>query len=168
MNALKVLFKLFLLFMFTVLALFCVLVAYSSYKKVNDLKTWQQLSATVVSSSVEQENRSKGTTYCPSVMVEYVFQGQPQTSKLDIEDGPCSPAKSSVERTLEQYGKGAVVTAFANPQKPSAVRVANYTLGTNFYLMLLLAISLFAGVVYIWRTPANKLVNRDAKKAVLS
>ena len=94
-------------------------------------------------------------------MVEYVFQGQPRTSKPDIEDGPCSPTKTSVERTIEQYGKGVVVTAFANPQKPSAIWVANYSLGTNFYLMLRLAISLFAGVVYIWRTRANKLVNRD-------
>ncbi len=168
MNALKVLFKLFLVLMFSVLALFSALVAYTSHKKVNDLKTWQQLSATVVSSFVEQENRSKGTTYCPVVMVEYVFQGQPKTSKLDIEDGPCSPVKTSVERTIEQYGKGVVVTAFANPQKPSAIRVANYSLGTNFYLMLLLAISLFAGVVYVWRTPANKLVNRVANKASLS
>lgn len=49
MNALKVVFKLFLIFFFLVIALVGALGAYSSHKKVNDLKTWQPLSATVIS-----------------------------------------------------------------------------------------------------------------------
>ncbi len=168
MNALKVLFKLFLIFFFLVIALVGALGAYSSYKKVNDLKTWQPLSATVISTSIEEEHRSKGTTYCPIVKVEYAFLGQQQTSKLDIEDGPCGPIQSSVVNTIEKYKRGTVVNAFVNPEKPFAIRVANFSLGTNFYLMIFITVVGFTGVVYLWRTPANKLVNRGAKKASLS
>lgn len=168
MNALKVLFKLFLIFFFFIIALVGALGAYTSHKKVNDLRTWQPLSATVISTSIEEEHRPKGTTYCPVVKIEYAFLGQQQTSKLDIEDGSCSPIHASVVNTIEKYKQGAVVNAFVNPANPSVTRVASFSLGTNFYLMLFIATLGFVGVVYLWHTPANKLVNRDAKKAALS
>jgi hypothetical protein len=168
MNTLKVVFKLILIFFFFVIALVGALGAYSSHKKVNDLKTWQPLSATVISTSIEEEHRSKGTTYCPLVKVGYAFLGQSQTSTLEIEDGACSPIQASVVGTIEKYKQGAVVSAFVNPENPSAIRVANFSRGTNFYLMLFITALGFVGVVYLWRTPANKLVNRDAKKAALS
>lgn len=162
MSALKVAFKLFLIFVFSILALFSMLIAYTSYEKVDDLKTWQPLSATVTSSSIEEEHRSKGKTYCPVVNVRYVFQDREQTSRLDIEDGSCSPIQSSVEKTIKNYQHGTLVNAFVNPEKASEIRIANYTLGTIFYLMSFLSVLLWGGVIYTWRTPANKLVNSDA------
>ena len=79
---------------------------------------------------------------------------------LEIEDGPCSPIQSSVVSSIEKYKQGEVVNAFVNPGKASEIQVANFSLGTGFYLGIFIAILGFASVVYLWRTPANKLIRR--------
>ncbi len=168
MNALKTISKILLILFSFVFALVGVLGAYAGYKKVTDLETWQPLMVTVVSTSIEKSHRPKGVTFCPVVKVRYTFLGRQQISRLDIEDGPCSPIKSSVIRIIEIYKQGTVVNAFVNPEDPSLVRVANFSLGINFYLMLFMIILGFSGVVYLWRTPTDKLFNRDNKKATHS
>ncbi|WP_310446073.1 DUF3592 domain-containing protein [Thiobacillus sp.] len=164
MYALKIVWKIGLILLFTVITLVSILMAYSSYKKVNDVKTWRPLNATVASSIVEQERRSRGTTYCPIVMVDYIFNGQPFNSKLEIEDGPCSPVQASVSAVVEKFKQGSTVSAVVDPNKPSVIRIAAFSLGTNFYLMLVMAIVGIFAVGYFWRTPAEKLIGKGAKK----
>jgi hypothetical protein len=156
MKAVKSLLKFLLISLIVVIALFSLFVAYSSYKKVADLESWNKISATVVSAAVAQEERTKGTTYCPHVMVKYAVQGRPYSSKLDIADGPCSPMQSVVSKTIKQHSPGKVIEVFVNPVDANKVRVASYSLGVNFYLMIFVAVLLFAAAIIWARTPATK------------
>lgn len=164
MNKLKkILIKLFVSFAFFLSFFISTLGAYIDYKKVNEMKTWTQISATIIASTMEEDHRSKGTTYCPSIIVEYSFQGKILTSKLSIESGECNPVKTIVENKIKLYSQGVIVNTFINPKKPSEIRAANYSLGLNFYLMLFIAVITFYGLAYVLFTPVNKLM-KDKKE----
>ena len=97
-------------------------------------------------------------------MVDYVFNGQTHNSKLDIEDGPCSPIQTSVSAIVEKFKQGTTVNAVVNPSKPTVIRIAEFSLGTMFYLMLVMALGGLTTVVFIWRTLASQLIGKKAKR----
>ena len=152
----KILIKLFLLFAFFLAFFVSTIGAYIDYKKVNEMKTWSQVNATIISSSIEEEYRSKGTTYCPSIIVEYILQGEVLTSKLSIESGGCRPIRTIVENKIKLYSEGVIINTFINPKKLSEIRAANYSLGLNFYLMVFIAIITFYGLAHVLFTPVDK------------
>jgi hypothetical protein len=137
------------------MSLVSVLLAYTSYKKVADLKRWEKADATVISSKVVVDHRSKGTTYCPSVKISYKFRKQLQTSFLEIKDGPCSPIKGSINKIVAQYKPGLTVDVYVNPDQPTKSRVTTFSLGFLFYLGIFLSIVLGGCTVYLLFIPAR-------------
>lgn len=136
----KLLVRIILASFFIFVGLIGALFAHSSYKKVNNLKTWTPVNATVISSSISKEHRRKGITYCPVINVNYVFNEQALISKIEIEDGPCSLIKASIQKTIAKFKDGKTVDAFVNPSKPSEIRIEKFSLGILFYLMVLIVI----------------------------
>ena len=147
---------------FIAIALFCTLVAYVSYQKVADMKSWHPVEATVVTSAIDRQVTPKGTTYCPVIEVTYDFQGKNRTSQLEIKDGPCSPVRTSVASTLDGYDVGARVEAYVNPAEPDRIRAATFSLGLIFYLMVFCAILTFTAGVLAWIAPNKMLSNKGA------
>lgn len=141
--------KTLLVFLLAIVGLLCSLVAYSNYKNVSQLKTWTKMEATVVSSIVNEEHRSKGTTYCPQISVGFELLGQQHTSKLKISEGPCSPLQQVTARTVETYSAGKTLEVYVNPLKPDEVRLATYSLGWGFYLTVFVGVLSFVGVVVV-------------------
>ncbi|MCY1439111.1 hypothetical protein D9M71_553320 [compost metagenome] len=87
--------------LFVVLFFFALLffaVSLSSYKEVDETKTWQKLNATVGTVSISEEVSSKGMTYCPLVNVAFELNGQQYTYPLEIAGRPCRTSLESVER----------------------------------------------------------------------
>lgn len=150
--------KSMLVVLFTIVGLLCSLVAFSSYKNVKELKAWTKMGVAVVSSVVQEERRSKGITYCPQINVGFELLGEQHTSKLQISEGPCSPLQQVAARTAEAYAPGKTLEAYVNPQKPSEVRLATYSLDWVFYLTLVVGVLSFVGVVVI---PFLRLTNRS-------
>ncbi len=140
-----------------------VLLAHPSYKKVDNLKTWTVVTATVISSSISQEHRRKGITFCPVINVKYVFGEQTLSSKLEIEDGPCSLIKASVQKTIAKFKNGKSVDAFVNPSKPSEILISNFSLGILFYLgVILIAISSITAITILLLPSKRMFVEKTA------
>lgn len=159
MKTLKnILFKLFVILAFTLMFIGSGIGGvYGHYKKMDEMKTWIDSSAVIVSSSIDKVIASKGISYCPNIIVKYLFQEQSLNSKLILEDGECRPVKVFVKNKIEKYTKGVTVNILINPKEPTKISVANYSGGLMFYLMLFLSIISFIGLFIAIITPANKL-----------
>lgn len=146
-------------------SLLCLVVAYSDYEKVKDLKAWQLTKATVVSATIKQERRSKGTAYCPDVNVEFVLSGVQHGSTLQISQAPCNLSSLAANKTASAYSIGNAIDVYVNPSKPSEVRLATYSLSWIFYLTSIVgALSLIAAFVLPFMR-ANPAVKRVAPQA---
>ena len=130
---------------------------YNNYKKVNEIKNWKNVDATIVKSSIKKTSTSKSTKYCPLVMVNFMFKNKQEHSKLQISYGPCSIIKSNAEKTLTKYPKGDTISAVVNPKKPSEIRISKYSLDVGFYFGFLVFIGNFGLVVYMLITPAERM-----------
>lgn len=156
----RVFLRLFLVITFLITFLVSSLQVIISYKKVKEVSDWKQLQATIVSSDIYSEHRSKGTAYCPKIKVEYYFQKKLFGSDLEIEEAPCRPIKFLVQKTLKQYSTGKNIIILVNPINSLEVRSDNYSLGFMFYLMSFLSIMSFCGILYSIFTPYDKLDRR--------
>jgi hypothetical protein len=154
----KVVVKILFLFSFSFGFLIATVLSYSSYKKVNEIKYWYPIQATVTKAYIEKKIISKGATYCPVVMVKYEIQAQPVISKMELEDSDCRPARHIVSKNIKPYKQGLVIEAKVNPRKLSQIRIGTYSYGFGFYFGLIITIFLFFILIYILLTPANRLI----------
>jgi hypothetical protein len=138
--------------------LLCLLVSLSSYKEVDETKTWQKLNATVATVSISEEMRSKGMTYCPLVNVTFEMNGQQYTYPLEISQRPCRTSLESVERSVATFREGKVIEILVDPAKPGRVKPGTYSLGGGFYLGVFLGTLAFIGAVAVLVFPAKKSV----------
>jgi hypothetical protein len=161
----KSLIKSVLIALMSLVAIFCLLVAYTFYSNVTELKQWQKITATVVSSGIEQEQRAKGTTNCPVVLVRYNFQGKSLTSKLVIENTPCNTSKSSVLSTIKNFTPSMPIEVFVNPTNASQIRSASFSLNMYFYLMIFCAVLMLYGAVVLARSSVSPSIKRDTELA---
>ena len=149
--------KVFFLLILSITASMMGFFTYNNYKKANEIKDWKQVNATIVESSIKKVHTSKSISYCPIVIVNYMYQNQVERSKLQISYGPCSVIKSNTEKTLIKFPKGDTISAVLNPKTPSEIRISKYTLDKGFYFGFLIFIVNFGLVIYMLITPAEKM-----------
>ncbi|MCO6057548.1 DUF3592 domain-containing protein [Pseudomonas sp. MOB-449] len=147
-------------------ALLCLLVSLSSYKDVNETKTWQKLNATVATVSISEEIRSKGVTYCPLVNVIYELNGQKYTYPLEISQRPCRTSLESAERSVATLREGKAIEILIDPAKPGRVRPGTYSLGGAFYFGAFLGTLAFIGALAVLVFPAKKSVKLTQRENI--
>ena len=159
--------KLFLLFICSMAVLMSGIKTSIDYKKVNEIKNWEYVNATVMKSFIKEIDTHKGIGYCPIVIVNYFFQKHFQHTELEMGLEPCSPIKSQMRVTLTKYKKGNIISILVNPKKSSEIRTEKYTFDFSFYLGLFIFFLTFGLTIYILFIPADKLSpknNEDENK----
>lgn len=136
--------------------------AYASYKKVSDMSAWLESRAVVKSVNIDSKHRSKGTAYCPLVIVSYSYNAIQFSSNLDINEYPCSPKELNIKKLLESLKIGENIDVFINPSNPEEVRLYSYSLGGIFYLLVGCTVAILIAFFIFLLTPANKLRQRTA------
>ena len=159
----KILFKLFIVFGYASVAILCWVFASVSYTKVNELEKWHKITINIESSNIEESRRSKGVTYCPNITANYSFNGKHYTSKLDVNDGPCSPILLNVTNTLKKYRVGSNVEVSVNPLRPEEIRVSNFSLGIGFYLSAFSGVLVTSLALFFLFLPLSKLDEKKLK-----
>lgn len=141
------------------------LLAYISYKDVSELATWQRMSATITSTAIKQEFRSKGVSYCPEIHVSFTLPEAQHTSPLKISQASCAILKQSALKTIKKYKTGNTVEVFVNPSRPSEAKLTTYSLGWTFYMNSTIGPLFLIAAFLIPFIKGNPAIKEDERQA---
>lgn len=157
-------FKVIIPLLFFIIFLFSAINIYSDNKRVNEIKEWMEINATIISSTITKHSTSKSTSYCPKIFVEFKFQDSIKVSKLEIDNDPCKLTKYSMEAKMKSYKEGKNILVLVNPNDTSVSRMPSYSIGPIFYLKVFLLVLGIWGTIYTIFTPLEKLRGQSSKK----
>ncbi len=106
----------FFSFSFLIFVLFTI-GGYGIEEHYAQVRTWSPVTAKVHSISMEEEHRSKGTTYCINSQIIYDYNGASYTS-TPRSLFSCHPIKVYAQKTLNQNPPGTPVQVLVNPKDP--------------------------------------------------
>ncbi len=117
-------------------------------QKTNAAKTWNSVSATVVSSKVKSHTSDDSTTYSPYIAYRYEVGGEEYLGDQYTFMGGSSSGRGGKEEIVRQYPKGHTFNVYVNPDDPSE-SVINREASKNLLFGLIPLVFVFVGIAII-------------------
>ncbi len=139
-------------------------------QKTNDAKTWNAVSATVVSSKVKSHSDDDGTTYSPYIAYRYEVAGEEYLGDQYTFMGGSSSGRDSKTEIVREYPKGHTFNVYVNPNDPTE-SVIKRSASKSLLFGLIPLIFVFVGIAIIiagFRAKKAKLDQGQAHEHVVT